>query len=298
MLNKKQSIGLFGIGAIGSLMANELHSNDSNNELFYFNRSPKSIIRHKRGKKNTEIPIKLGLAKENSIALDWLLVCIKEHHFSAAATSLSYLINSNTKVVVIRNGLNLKDPYLAFTEESKILETVIDCSVQCSQDGFFQSYSPPIISVPPGALSEDFKTLFQHSETVIQSVNDFKTISWKKLCESSALGAVLCLTGESSKVFQANKYQQLYLDILAEGIKVAEADGAIFETDFRQKSLKKVLAYPPEKGTSMLSDKLMGRPIEWGAKNAAICAVGLDYSIPTPINKRIVRHLQNENKKT
>ncbi len=294
MVSKKQHIGLFGIGAIGSLIAAELQSENPNNEPYYFNRSPKSYIRHKRGGLKTEIPIVLSQTKQFQQALDWLIVSIKEHHFSAAMESLVDLIQPQTKIVVIRNGLNLKTPFLAFSKESQILETNIDCPCQLAEDGYYQSYHPPIISLAPSPLALESQSLFKNSKTTIHLVEDFKSLSWKKLCESSALGAILCLSGKTAEVFKDKKMQELYRGLLEEGVNIAKADGAKFEMNFIEDSLRKVLSYPPEKGSSMLTDKQLGRPIEWGAKNGLICKVGRTYSIETPENDKILRLLKKQ----
>lgn len=295
-MGKNQNIGVFGIGAIGSVIAFELYSTNSSNVVSYYNRSPKKNILHKRGNEKSEIAISLkGFNQENS-NLDWLIVCIKEHHFPEARASLEKLIGPNTKIAVIRNGLKLGEPFLNFTEESHILECCIDCSSQKNPDGYYESLNDPIITIPTGSLANGFEALFKNSKTIINQTQDFHSISWKKLCESSAFGSILCISGETAWIFQDEKIQRLYLEIMNESLLVAKADGALIEDDFIDSNLKKVLAYPHYKGSSMLTDKLNGTKIELGAKNGIIIEIGQQYGIKTPTNDRVISQINEINK--
>ena len=125
--------------------------------------------------------------------------------------------------------------------------------------------------------------------------DDFKTESWKKLCESAALGAILCLSGETCWIFEDERLQRLYADLLNESITVARADGAKIEEGFDEQMLKKLLAYPPHKGSSMLTDRLNGRAIELGAKNGIISKVAKEQGTATPLNDLVVALLSHTN---
>lgn len=297
MLQQKQNIAVFGMGAIGSVVAFELQSNISRLNLSYYNRSPRNSILHKRRNEKVEIPIHLENNEEGNSHLDWLIVCIKEYDYPKALIQFRNLISPETKVAVIRNGLNLKDPFVDFTRESNILECSIDCPTESNPDGFYESINDPIISVPIGKLSNDFKALFQNSETTIHQIQDYNSVSWKKLLESSALGSILCISGETAWIFRDEKVQELYRDILREGVLVAKADGAKIEVNFIEKSLEKVLTYPHYKGSSMLRDRIKKRKIEIGAKNGIISEIGLRYGIKTPINDRTVSELNKISQK-
>jgi ketopantoate reductase len=48
--------------------------------------------------------------------------------------------------------------------------------------------------------------------------------------------------------------------------------------------LEKIKIYPKEKGTSMLTDRKLGKPIELGAKNGAIGKVGKKYNLEPPLH--------------
>jgi 2-dehydropantoate 2-reductase len=295
MDNKKQDIGVVGIGAIGSVISFELQKNNPLNALHYYGRTPKKSIRLLKGKTRHEVPIVLRTSPFKADHLDWLIVCIKEHQFPGAVEMLSTLIGPQTKIAVIRNGLRLKNPFLKFTDENKILECSIDCPTQPTEDGYYESFKNPVLTVPSGKLANQFEQLFKNSETEILQVADFKTQCWKKVCESSALGSILCLCGETCWVFEDDKLISLYINLLKEGLNVADADGAKIETDFTDKMLAKLRSYPKTKGSSMLTDRINGNLIELGAKNRIITEIGELYKINTPLNELMVQLLSKIN---
>lgn len=291
---KQNKVGILGIGAIGSVIASILNQNNRLS-LFYYNRSPRSALKIKKNSSNIEIPIVVQTNFSSSPSLDWLIICLKEHHFVKAKTWLKQLIGPATKVVVIRNGLKLKEPILAYTTADKVLECLIDCPTQAIENGYYQQFRKPILSLPKSTLSQDFSALFIGNKIDINLVLDFKTSAWKKLCESASLGAILCLSGETCWIFKDLKIRNLYQKILREAITVATADGARIEATFQDKMLDKVLTYPAHKGSSMLSDRNNGQPIELGAKNGIISKMAAFYDVNTPLNDLVCTLLKFTN---
>ncbi|PKV50450.1 ketopantoate reductase [Aquimarina sp. MAR_2010_214] len=287
-----RKIGILGLGAIGSVMSRALVAHPEN-EIFYYTRTPKSKIKIQFQNKKIEIPI--DSKKERSEELDWLLICLKEYHFETAKEQLVQLIGVYTKVVVIRNGIELKAPITPFTTDENILECMIDCPTQPIEDNYYLQYRKPILKVEKSKLAKRFRALFTKNDVQIIEVQDYKTENWKKLIESSALGSILCLTGRTCSVFENPEVIDLYKDLLREGIEVAKSNGAIIEGNFESEMLDKIATYSKTKGSSMLSDRLTGNIIEVNAKNGAIEKVASQNKIATPINDTICKLLRQIN---
>jgi 2-dehydropantoate 2-reductase len=283
-------IGILGLGAIGSVIASYL-----NDDLYCSNRSPKKFIKIKRFNNLIDIPIVCQTRPDKHVVLDWLIICLKEYQISSASLWFENLISINTKVVVIRNGLEFTEPLLPYTSSNNILGCIIDCPTQLEEDGFYHQYSKPKLILYKSNLSNEFKQLFNITEIEINLVQDFKTASWKKVCESSALGSILCLSGKTCEVFEYEKNQKLYTNILGESIDVAIADGARIEDSFRETIFQKTMSYPKTKGSSMLSDRLNENPIEINAKNGLNSRFGKIHGIETPLNDKICLLLKDVN---
>nr|WP_321223306.1 ketopantoate reductase C-terminal domain-containing protein [uncultured Psychroserpens sp.] len=283
-------IGILGIGAIGTVISSYLQRNTSNSLLFY-SRSKKDKLTLVSPGFTTDRVININTDVKSKQNLNWLIICLKAHQFDEAKHWFSKLISTKTKVVVIRNGLLLKEPILPFTTNSKILECIIDAPTQPTKNDGYQNFKTPIITVAKSVLASIFEMLFNASEIEILQTNDFKTSSWEKLCESAALGGILCLNNATCSLFQNKKFQQDYLCLLEECILVAKADGAQLPSYYKENMLSKLLTYPDTKGSSMLTDMRLGKPIEFEAKNGIIAKLGKYYNLSTPLNDNIINKL-------
>ena len=292
MSNGKIHIGILGIGAIGSTISCLLKENTSL-DLHFYNRTPKDTIRVHYN--DIESEILLDDINNYNQELDWLIICLKEHQYDNATATLLKLVRPQTKLVSIRNGLYHKEPLLEYTEEENILECIIDCPTQQRQDGFYKRLRKPILTVPENKLARDFEILFPSREVTVKQTLDFKTACWKKVCESATLGAILCLSGETCWIFQDEELLELYKTALKEATQVAIADGAKIEVDFMDEMVAKLLSYPSEKSSSMLTDRLNGKSIELGAKNGIISKRGKQSGVATPINDLFVKLLKKTN---
>jgi len=287
-------IAILGIGAIGTAIANQL-AKHSAHELYLYNRSARPDLSIKVNGQASLIKTPVQTSFDEIPNLDWLIICLKEHQFEAALPTLHKLVNQAQQIAVIRNGLRHKAPLLDIVAEERILECLIDCPTQPLGNGVYEQLRPGIIRAPQSDLGAAFKGLFNTNEMQVVLSDDFKTESWKKLCESAALGAILCLSGETCWIFEDERLQRLYADLLNESITVARADGAKIEEGFDEQMLKKLLAYPPHKGSSMLTDRLNGRAIELGAKNGIISKVAKEQGTATPLNDLVVALLSHTN---
>lgn len=293
---KKTTVGILGIGAIGSVIITGLFKNE-HLELHHFNRSKKEMTMVQFHDSFYTISLDIKQDIYIPLKLDWLIICLKEHQFEEAKNLFQKLISRKTKIAIIRNGIELKEPLLPFTKEDHILECMINCPTQPDKNQVYQQMGNAIITSAQMNLANDFQNLFKNKDFLFRQVEDLKTESWKKLLESASLGGITCLTGETCWIFKDEKMKNLYHFFLEEGIQVAKAAGAIIPSNFVNVMLEKLESYPKGKGSSMLTDRKLGRPIELGAKNGAIVSVGKKYNIETPLNELVVTLLSKTNAK-
>ncbi len=262
--------------------------------MFYFSKTKKEHLHLITDKTTHNIPVNTNTSTSKTHDLDWLIICLKAHQYTAAQHWLTQLIQPNTKVVVIRNGLRLKEDVLDFTSEENILECIIDCPTELIDNNYYRTIKQPSLTIPKSTIANKFELLFNALEIDITQVQDFKTKSWEKLCESATLGAILCIHNDTCKLFKSLVIQQQFKDLLNETITVAIADGASIENNFADGILYKVLNYPDTKGSSMLTDLRHGKPLELEAKNGIISKLGKQYHVDTPLNDAIIKLLSSK----
>ena len=278
-------IAIFGLGAIGSLLSKYLLKN-KNNQLFFFNRSSKKAIQINFEGKIESYPIELEKSNQNSF--DWIIVCLKTYHLPVAKAAISQLIKPGTKIAIFRNGLNLSADFLDVLPNQNILETIIDCSVQRQSDASYLQLSIPKIILLDSTLAQTFKQLFADAEIDIQLTNKFKEAQWKKLIESSSLGALQAIHEKPCVIFKDPKILAEYEQLIRESIVVANSDGVSIPAKFAEVLLEKLKSYPDHKGSSMLADKLAGRPIELNAKIGIIVKIGIENGVDMSTLTRVL----------
>lgn len=119
MKEENLNIGIFGVGAIGTVVAFALNQNHN---IYYFNRSDKITLNliapdNKLRSKN------INLSKtEDNLNLDWLIICIKEYHYEKAINDISTLISatkcyciSYSSKFIYTTYLPRKMKYISFT---------------------------------------------------------------------------------------------------------------------------------------------------------------------------------------
>jgi len=80
----------------------------------------------------------------------------------------------------------------------------------------------------------------------------------------------------------------LTLAYLQECLAVARAEGAELGDEVPQAILDKFQASPADMGTSILTDREAGRPLEWDIRNGVVSRRGRAHGIPTPISDVLV----------
>lgn len=283
------NIGIFGMGAIGSIVAKYLKQHAQNN-YYYFNRSPRDRIQIQFNKEVTYLQI--DLSNEIEEELDWLIVCLKEYHYKNAIPKLVKLILPKTKIAIFQNGINLSNHFLSFSDPSNLLETIIDCPCQLIKPQSYLQLKQAKILLPPSPLAAKFKTLFK-KELDLKITQKFIVYQWEKLIESSSLGAIQVINKQACSIFKNKIHLNNYLLLVKEGIKVATAEGVKIDENLEARLLKKLLNYPPTKSSSMLTDKLAGNQLELDAKIGAIIKVADKNGINIPHTRSIYHSLLN-----
>lgn len=287
-----KKIGIVGMGAIGAVLAKYLIRN-IDNQYYFFTRTKHQSISVEFD--HNEDDILLNLPHEKRVKLDWLIICLKEYHIKEAIPDIQSLIDDQTKLAIFQNGIDIAKPYCRLTNETLILETVIDCPVERIDRTRFKQYKIPIITISMSQLADEFINLFTDEEIQLKQTQDFKRIQWLKLIDSSAIGSIQCVTEQPCAIFQETKYVEEYKLLVKEGMKVANSVSISLDKDLSNQLVNKLLKYPKSKGSSMLSDKIKGNMLELEAKIGAIVKVAKQQNIKVPNSERYYKSLLNYN---
>ena len=117
-----------------------------------------------------------------------------------------------------------------------------------------------------------------------EETSDIKRHVWEKTILNSALCSICAVTGQTMKeAMEFEHSRNLAIEIMEEGLRVAKADGY----DFGAEALAQFTSYLEKGGAhkpSMLIDVEKKRPTEVDFMSGAIAHSGKIYRIPTPVN--------------
>ncbi len=286
-----KNIGIFGIGAIGSLITKYIIRNQQNRYFFFNRTTEKDVIRILFNEQQSKIPIEISTQIDQT--LDWLIICLKEYHIDGAENQLKELIGDNTKLAIFQNGMNLSDRYQHLANPNNLLETIIDCPVQRTNSDQLIHLNIPKIILPLHPISNEFSQLFLESDIEIEITEKFTEAQWIKLIESSAIGSIQAATGLPCSTFDNPQRLQEFIELVKEGILVARSEGVNLGSNLNKQLLSKLKRYPKSKGSSMLTDKLAGKKLELNAKIGAIIKIAIKNGIQVPTSKRIYNVLKS-----
>ena len=118
--------------------------------------------------------------------------------------------------------------------------------------------------------------------------SDFKTLAWRKLLVNAVGNPVSALTLQRNAVFLRDDVAALCLAALEEAATVGRADGARLAADEAAQTMARLVAIPPDAGSSMYFDRLAGRPLEIDALTGAVVEAADRHRVPTPLLRMLL----------
>ncbi|MFI0716737.1 2-dehydropantoate 2-reductase [Streptomyces inhibens] len=221
--------------------------------------------------------------------VDWVLLTTKAQDTAGAEGWLRRLCGPDTAVAVLQNGIDQEERVAPIVPEgTDILPTVVYISAERIAPGRIRHLVASELHVPEGPLADRFAALLAGSELRVHPVADFATAAWRKLFTNLAANPITALLQQRIGIFADPEMAALTRDLLREAAAVARAEGAdIGEADVTR-TLELYATAPPDGGSSMLYDRLAGRPLEHEFLTGAVVRAGERHGIATPLNRMLL----------
>jgi len=220
-------------------------------------------------------------------AADWVLLAVKAHQTQGAADWLRVLASPASTVLVLQNGVEHRERVAPFVAGATVLPAVVWCPAESVGAGQVRQRAAARLIVAVGNAGEQLRGLLAGSSVEVELTDDFITESWRKLTVN-AISGLSALTGRGADSYQDPAIAELARQLAAECVAVARAEGARLPVDLPEKVVARMARKPPGEGSSILADRLAGRPLEWDARNGVIQRLGARHAIPTPVTDIIV----------
>jgi 2-dehydropantoate 2-reductase len=279
-------IAIVGVGAIGGAIAGLLQMTDKH-EITFCTRRPFLRLTVEMLTGPVVVNAQNATAPENAKPVDWVMIATKAYDAEGAATWIPGLCADGAPVAILQNGVEHRERFAPYLEQSRLLPVVIDCPAERRHDGMVRVRGAARTYVERTTLGNEFSALFAKSTLDVDLVDDFITAAWRKLCLNS-VGALNALTLKPAGLLRDEGLGTLAKDMVKECIAVGCAEGAKLADSLGEEILAHYRGQPPDAVNSLLADRLAGRRMETDARNGAIVRKGERHNIPTPLNRMAV----------
>ena len=216
---------------------------------------------------------------------DWVLLAVKAHQTAGAAGWLSALCGPRSTVAVLQNGIDHVERVGPLVGDAHVLPVVNWCPVEPVAPGRVRQRDALRLAVPAGQAGEGLATLLGRFADVTVG-GAFEREAWRKLC-ANAVSGVMALAGRPAEVFALDDVREVARALAYECAAVARAEGVELTDRDADDVIAWLEALPKDAGSSILTDRLAGRALEWEARNGVIGRLGRRHGVATPVSDTV-----------
>lgn len=290
-----------GIGAIGSIYADKIHSKTPNNLRVLVDEQRKiKYLKNPIIFNGKELNFNYILPEDNDFKADLIIIATKNNGLNDAINNMKNFVKEDTIILSLLNGVSSEDKIAEVYGWDKVLLA------------FFLGHSA--IREGRNIIHDDNNTIYfgekfsenNLSKKTIRLKNYFDKIGinykipsdmhysqWLKFMlnvTGNQASAILKMTfGDMSK---NSKFQKFALHIMQEVAEIAKAEGVPNAYKLIPDTADLFKTMLPEGKTSMLQDVEAGRQTEVDIFAGTIVELGKKHNIPTPYNKIMMEMIE------
>jgi 2-dehydropantoate 2-reductase len=280
MTGKRLDAVIVGAGGIGILLAVRLHEAGRSVALCSRAPLPAITIADAAGERAVPIPVVTRPAALSSAPV--VLLATKAQDTGAARPWIEAASSPGTVLVLAQNGVDHVERFSRPPEGVQVLPSVVGMSSERLAPGRIRHHSGKELLLPATDAGSIVVDLFSGSGVEASLAPDFHTASWRKLVANCAANPITALTLRRFEVFRLPAIRELAVRVVCEAIEVGRACGADLGAEDVGRVAARWDAQPSDGITSMLADRLAGRPLEHEYLLGPVVSHGRARGIPTP----------------
>ncbi len=230
--------------------------------------------------------------------VDVVLVCVKAWQTANSAKAISPMLNRDTFVIPLENGLDAPSQLAEILGREHVLGGVCGIFSHLASPGQIKhTGAKPWVSFGelnnrPSPRAQKLLHVFKHAGVDAEIPADINLAIWKKFLFVSALSGIGAVTRVPVGAFRTLVGTRKMLeDALNECYSLGIAQGIQLPPDSITNILAAIDKYPPTEIPSLQRDILAGRPSELEAQIGAVVRLGKMLDIPTPVYSFIYHSL-------
>lgn len=283
---ERTRVAVVGGGAVGGLLA--AAAADAGHEVTVWTRTPfLDLVIEAEGRRHVpDVTVATDIA--GARPAPWVMLATKAH--DTPADALAALCAPGTTLVVAQNGIDHRERLDPLANGASVLPALVYAAAERAAPGHVIHHGYQTLVVPAGEDADALAALLPGVR--VRGEADFATAAWRKLLGNLAANPVTALTGRRMEVFADPDAADLAHRLLAEGAAVGRADGAALADDEADRVFGAYAHYPPDSGSSMLYDRLAGRPLEHELITGAVVARADAHGVDVPVNRTVLALLR------
>jgi len=216
-----------------------------------------------------------------------VLLAVKATQNDDAAGWLARLCGEHTIVTVLQNGVEQVEQVQPHCPTSSVIPGIVWYSAETQPQGWVRLRGEAALVLPSGPAAETVAELLRGAGCRVDCDPDFITASWRKLL-TNALAGFMALSGRRSGMFRRDDVFELSRRYVSECVAVARAEGAQLPDSVIDEMAGLFRHAPEDMGTSILTDRINRRPMEWDIRNGVIIRKARAHGLATPISDVLV----------
>jgi 2-dehydropantoate 2-reductase len=288
-------IAIVGPGAMGCLFAAFLSRSKAEVWLLDRNKERAKLIEEKgitvEGVSgNWQARLKTATSAEEIGKADVVIICVKSYDTKEAAESAKALIDENSIVITLQNGIGNIEVISEVVGAEKVIGGVTNQGSTVLGPGRIRhaGKGDTVIGRIDGKIPvqlREVREIFNKCGVETRISRDIKGLLWSKLIINVGINALTCITAlNNGRLVEFESTRQILRDAVTEAVKVVKKKRIKLIYDDPLAKVEAVCEATSANVSSMLADVLNKRRTEIDFINAVIVRQGQSLGIPTPVN--------------
>ncbi|MGW5054057.1 2-dehydropantoate 2-reductase [Actinokineospora sp. NPDC004072] len=276
------TMAIVGPGALGTVFAHA--ALEAGIDPLVCARRPLAGLALRAGGVRTELPVRVITRPDQAEPAEWVLLTTKARDAASTAPWMARLLRPGSTLVALQNGVEHAEHAGPLLGPAALLPGLVYIAAERRADGEVLHRRGREVVVPRSPAAAALTRLLAGSGLLVRQDADFTTAAWRKLLGNAAANPITALTLRRMEVMESARMLDLADVVLREAVAVGRAAGADLGPADIAATLEFYRGFDGADGTSMLYDRLAGRPLETELITGVIVRLGRAHGIPTPAN--------------
>lgn len=270
-----KNIAIIGTGAVGSIILH-LISNDKSLNIDIFATKNRGI-NLQIDKKKISLPYNTQMLIASSKKYDVIFITTKAYTLKDIIPYIDNITHPETIIIICQNGYSQTERIT----HPNTFHAVVYISGQ-KKDDIVIYFRDNRLVLPNDVHTKKLQSIFLNTDLDISISDDYLQQIWFKLLVNLGINSMTALTKNTAQILKVVEVNQALIQLLKEGITVANKDGLSFNDDTIDEIISIYKGYPDHMGTSMYYDVLENALTEYEFIQGYIYERARHHQLSTP----------------